>query len=104
MPAHHAPTMAHLPEVPMPEFLDPEKRAEPIRPLTPRQVQVAQELARGRSYRDVGRALGMKPRTVRMHVAAIALLLPNPDALPAGRLVTVWAVSEYARDSNSRAA
>jgi len=59
--------------------------------MTPRQRQVAALVAEGKTYRQVGDALGMATRTVKYHVATIALHLPNPDNLPAKLLVTLWA-------------
>lgn len=71
----------------------------PIRPLTPRQLEVARALARGLSYAAIAAELHVSRRTVESHVQQIAMLLPNPDALTPGRLVLVWAARhgrEYA--------
>lgn len=59
--------------------------------MTPRQRQVAALVAEGKTYRQVGDALGMATRTVKCHVASIALQLPNPHNLPAKSLVIIWA-------------
>lgn len=66
----------------------------PVRPLTARQLEVAHLLRRGLSYGRVARELGIERRTVRAHVRDIAMILPNPDGLPAGKLVTLWAVRQ----------
>jgi DNA-binding NarL/FixJ family response regulator len=43
--------------------------------LTRREVEVLHLLVEGRSYRDIGAALFLSPRTVEKHVAAIVLKL-----------------------------
>lgn len=63
----------------------------PIRPLTPRQLEVARCLARGLSYAAIAVELGVSRRTVEAHVQQIALVLPNPHGLAPSRLVMVWA-------------
>ncbi|GGC49175.1 helix-turn-helix transcriptional regulator [Chelatococcus reniformis] len=45
--------------------------AERPRPLTPRERQVAQAYARGLSFRDIARALGVSPHTARNHIRAV---------------------------------
>ena len=59
--------------------------------LTPRQLAVVRLLAAWKSYRQIGAALGMAPRTVKCHVATVALKLDNPDSIPAKTLVWLWA-------------
>jgi len=66
----------------------------PRRPLTDQQRIVAELVGRGLDAPDVARRLGIRPSTVRSHVNAIALLLPNPDHLGAYRLVMLWAAHE----------
>lgn len=39
--------------------------------LTPRQYEVLQRLAQGASNKEIGRALGMAERTVKIHVSAV---------------------------------
>ncbi|HEY9515083.1 MAG TPA: LuxR C-terminal-related transcriptional regulator [Gemmatimonadaceae bacterium] len=70
-----------------------ESGSGPVRPLTARQVEVVRALARGLSYRGVGEELGMAESTVRAHVNAVAMLLPNPAELPAGSLVKLWGLT-----------
>lgn len=74
---------------------------KPIRPLTDRQSAVADALARGCSYREIGVTLGITPRAVKAHVQAIAARLPNPHRLPAGRLVMLWAARHIQQDHTS---
>jgi len=68
--------------------------------MTPRQRQVAALVAEGKTYRQVGDALGMATSTVKCHVASIAMHLPNPHNLPAKRLVTVWAAHQSLRKAS----
>lgn len=53
----------------------------PMRPLTPRQRDVAERIGRGKSYAEIGAELGLAEGTVKNYVAAIALLFRNPDDL-----------------------
>lgn len=59
--------------------------------LTARELQVAALVGKGWAYKRVARALGMSTRTVKIHVAAIAQKLDNPDGLSTGTLVMLWA-------------
>lgn len=62
--------------------------AQPLPGLTPRQHQVAQALAEGRSNKDIARALGISPATVKDHVQDIlsALGLKNRTEVAAAFL------------------
>ena len=62
----------------------------PVRPLTPTQARVAQLVALGKTYIEIGADLSMAPHTVRHHVYDIANLLPD-DGLPQYRRVQRWA-------------
>lgn len=64
---------------------------EPRRPLSPRQQEVADLLARGWSYKRIASELDISPDTVQTHVEEIANKLPNADDLTAGTLVMLWA-------------
>jgi DNA-binding NarL/FixJ family response regulator len=46
---------------------EPEKANDPVASLTPRQRQILQLLAEGRSAKEVGEALEISPRTVEFH-------------------------------------
>lgn len=63
----------------------------PTRPLTPRELSVADLVGRGYSYWRVALALGISPKTARNVTDAIADALPNPDHLPPQTLVMLWA-------------
>lgn len=39
--------------------------------LTPRQTEIVELVRRGLSYREIGKQLGMSPRTARCHVEHI---------------------------------
>lgn len=64
---------------------------DPVRALTNRERQVIDLLALGWSYARIGKTIRRSPETVRRHVANVALVLPNPQALPARTLVMLWA-------------
>lgn len=57
-------------------------------PLTPRQAQVADMVARGLSNKDIAKRLGVKTETVNDHVSGAAGRLPGA-AKPRHKL-TVW--------------
>jgi DNA-binding NarL/FixJ family response regulator len=50
---------------------DAERPEAALERLTPRQLEVLRLVARGQSNRDIGAALGMSERTVKVHVTAI---------------------------------
>ncbi|MCO6177607.1 helix-turn-helix transcriptional regulator [Ciceribacter sp. RN22] len=52
-------------------FLVRAKRENVLDRLSPRQLAVAEMLARGKQYKDIGRALGISPSTVTNHVNQI---------------------------------
>ncbi|MCO6177608.1 helix-turn-helix transcriptional regulator [Ciceribacter sp. RN22] len=52
-------------------FLVRAKRENVLERLSPRQLAVAEMLARGKQYKDIGRALGISPSTVTKHVNQI---------------------------------
>lgn len=65
--------------------------------LTDRQIEVGRLVAEGRSYKAVGRALGLSPRRVEEHVHNTARIVREivPD-LPASRprdVVTIFFLS-----------
>jgi DNA-binding NarL/FixJ family response regulator len=66
-------------------------QAIPVRSLTPRQLEVAQDVKRGLKPEAIARHLGVSIHTVRTHIRGIALLLENPHGLPALTLVRRWA-------------
>jgi DNA-binding NarL/FixJ family response regulator len=72
----------------------PPPRTGPLRPLTPTQAKVARLVSMGYDYDRIGDLLDMAPKTVSVHVSAIADLLPNPDDLKSHTLVLLWAAHE----------
>jgi DNA-binding NarL/FixJ family response regulator len=56
----------------------PDMAADPAR-LTPRERQVLAEIGRGRSNREIARALGLAEKTVKTHVSAILAKLGVQD-------------------------
>jgi len=46
---------------------DPQAQADPIAAMTPRQREILQHLAEGRSAKEIAAALGLSPRTVEDH-------------------------------------
>lgn len=63
----------------------------PLRPLTEMQEAVCEFVARGWSGRRIAKRLGIDESTVRVHIHAVAQLLPNPDELRPQKLVMLWA-------------
>lgn len=57
--------------------------------LTPRQLQVAELVAIGDGYKDIGKKLGISYRTAVAHAATIASRLPD-DGLPPLRRIMRW--------------
>ena len=57
-----------------------------IEPLTPREIQVLELLAEGRSNKAIGRQLGISDQTVKFYVAAIAGKLGAVNRTDAVRL------------------
>ena len=59
-------------------FMRPAYRVPiPIRQPSERQLQVARLCGEGMSYVEIARELGISPRTAKMHVHAVAALLPG---------------------------
>ena len=56
-----------------------EQGESPLRDLTPRELQVLTEIARGRSNADIASDLGISEPTVRMHVANVLMKLHLAD-------------------------
>ena len=54
-------------------------RPERLTTLTPRELDVLGEIARGRSNREIARALGLSEKTVKTHVSAILMKLAVSD-------------------------
>jgi DNA-binding CsgD family transcriptional regulator len=69
-----------------------------LRPLTKRQEDVAKLAAKGKGTTEIAKELGISYDAAKMHVNAIADLLPNPRVLTPLRLVRQWAIAqEYLR-------
>lgn len=65
---------------------------KPVKPLTPRELEVARCMARGLTYPQAARELGCSSRMVRMHVAHIVEKLPETAGeISAQRHVALWA-------------
>ncbi len=58
---------------------DASGEASPHEPLTDRQLEILVQVARGRTNREVGRALGISERTVRNHLRTISKKLSTSD-------------------------
>jgi len=54
-------------------------RPERLTALTPRELDVLGEIARGRSNREIAHALGLSEKTVKTHVSAILMKLAVAD-------------------------
>ncbi len=54
-------------------------RPERLTALTPRELDVLGEIARGRSNREIARVLGLSEKTVKTHVSAILMKLAVAD-------------------------
>ncbi|MEJ7726884.1 MAG: response regulator transcription factor, partial [Actinomycetes bacterium] len=54
-------------------------RPERLTALTPRELDVLGEIARGRSNREIARVLGLSEKTVKTHVSAILMKLAVSD-------------------------
>ena len=75
----------------------------PRRPLTTMQHVVAECFGRFGRYEPTAKELGISQSTVRVHVHAIAMLLPNPDALPPSKVVFLWAAQRRWESSQASA-
>ena len=71
MPASKGPERAELP--------GEEEKANVTRPVTDRQLEILRNVARGRTNREIGEALGISERTVRNHMRAILKRLSSSD-------------------------
>jgi DNA-binding NarL/FixJ family response regulator len=61
------------------ELPDGTGRATSPRPVTDRQLEILRNVARGRTNREIGEALGISERTVRNHMRAILKRLSSSD-------------------------
>jgi DNA-binding NarL/FixJ family response regulator len=61
-----------------------------IRPLSPRQTEVAELVAKGWKYGAIADELGISTETVRGYVKAIVRLLPPSDGNLTARQVVQW--------------
>lgn len=69
---------------------------KPVKPLTPREKEVAHTMGRGLSYPQAARELGCSARMVRMHVANIVEKLPPAAGeITAQRRVALWAQANF---------
>jgi DNA-binding NarL/FixJ family response regulator len=64
--------------------------------LTPRERQILVELARGRSNREIARALGLAEKTVKTHVSAVLTKLGVQDRTQAALFAVRTGLSEPA--------
>lgn len=65
-----------------------------LRPLTPRQLEVARLAARGFGTTEISAQLAISYDAAKMHINAIADLIDNERKLPPLRLVRQWAVTQ----------
>lgn len=69
---------------------------EPVRPLTPGQERIIPLLIRGFSAAEIGKRIGISPRTVEDRIRDVALLIPASatelrELTPRQRVIA-WAV------------
>lgn len=65
-----------------------------LRPLTPRQTDVARLAAAGLGTTEIAKALDISYDAAKMHINAISDLIDNATKLPPLRLVRRWAVQQ----------
>lgn len=65
-----------------------------LKPLTKRQTDVAKLAAMGMGTTEIAKGLGISYDAAKMHINAIADLLPNPRLLQPLRLVRAWAIAQ----------
>ena len=80
----------------------------PIRPFTPRQNEIAELVAAGFSYAQIGHRLGIKPSRVRNAIRDMALLFDaygdfNDGELAPRQIVLVYAIERRIRHENGLA-
>lgn len=71
-----------MPRVPVrddPDGVDRPAPTEARRPVTDRQLEILKNVARGRTNRQIGEALGISEKTVRNHLRTIAHKLDSSD-------------------------
>lgn len=60
------------------------------RQFTPRQLEVAELVAAGKTRREIAFALNLADETVKAHIARLADAIPNPHDLPPRAAITLW--------------
>jgi DNA-binding CsgD family transcriptional regulator len=83
-------------------FGPPAPRCTPTLDLTPMQLRVVEYVARGASYKTIGRELNMSRHTARAHVNAVAGKLPNTHDVTAYRLVQAWVIARDFEENTLR--
>jgi FixJ family two-component response regulator len=78
---HKGPTIASVLGV------KPEKAQEALSNLTPRERQVAESLATGRTIHDIAAELGISPKTLDIHRAKIKVKIRAKTAIDIVRFV-----------------
>jgi DNA-binding NarL/FixJ family response regulator len=63
------------------------RQADPVETLTPREREVLQQMAEGRSNRAIGERLFLSPKTVEAHVSSIFSKLGIEDTTDDNRRV-----------------
>lgn len=66
------------PEPTVTRFTKPDE-VQPIAPASLRQTEIAVLLLHGLEYADIGKELGISPRTVEAHVSRLAERLPHDE-------------------------
>lgn len=72
-------------------FLLKTRPRSPVDDLTRRELQIARHFAAGPTNKEIARAVGLSPATVRNHLSAIYLKLGIGDKAELATLLSVWA-------------
>lgn len=65
----------------------------PCRELTSRQEQIAVLVAQGLTAKQIAARMNTETSTVRSQIAVIARMMPNPENVPAARLIMRWVLT-----------
>lgn len=61
-----------------------------MRPLSPREFEVAERIARGRSLKEIAAELGIGTMTVGSYMGSICAKIDPPDGCPPRIAIAVW--------------
>ena len=63
---------------------------EPVRPLSPRMLEIAELVAARQSNEQIAKALGISASTVKNRITAMMMLFTNPDQLRARDVLRLY--------------